>query len=825
MYRSCFLIILFFSISTIAQQPVFKWARQFGSSVIDDTYNDNGRSIAVDQQGNVYSAGLFFNVVDFDPGPGVFNLTASCISCGSIYISKLDSAGEFEWAKQIPTQPSGPITLTLDQNANIYLSSYFGGAVDFDPGPGVNSVTSIGQQDAFILKLDQAGNFGWIKQFGGAGSGNAAAGYSLDVDQNNNVVLCGSFYGTIDFDPGPNNFNLNGIGTSEVFIAKLTATGNFIWAKKLGNFTSVFHSVSAQDLNCDVQGNIYTTGNFNGVCDLDPGVNSFYLTSGGPSDGFICKLDANGNFLWAKQIGNSSGNNVIQPTGIEIDAQNYVYTTGSFIGTQDVDPGINVYNLTSNGSFDSYILKINAQGNFIWAKNLGGNSVDYSFDVAVDNNNDLYTIGIFSGVSDFDPGPAVFLLDLYDDAVLTKFDANGNFIYAAPFKRIADGLSAGRRLATDLLQNVYITGYFGGTVDFDPGPAVYALDEGRGWIDAFVLKLSKCTNITTATLTINSCDNYVLNNHVYDTSGTYIQTIPNTSGCDSIITLHLIINKKFTLQTITICDGESFYAGGANQTSAGVFKDTLQTSLGCDSIITTNLFVNPKPAPYLGQDKDLCVNSQLTITPGAFQSYVWQDMSTQNNFTVTTAGLYWVTVMNNYNCSATDSVLVNTVPLPSNFLKEKDSICSYDKLTLKPLVNYNSYSWSTGATQSNITISAPGQYWLRATDASGCTGTDTITIYPKQCMIGVYIPTAFTPNGDGKNDSFKAIVFGKLKSFKLRVFDRSGTLIFETIDPDHEWNGLYKGVSFTTATFVWYCTYQLEDQKQGYQKGTVTLIR
>ena len=92
-------------------------------------------------------------------------------------------------------------------------------------------------------------------------------------------------------------------------------------------------------------------------------------------------------------------------------------------------------------------------------------------------------------------------------------------------------------------------------------------------------------------------------------------------------------------------------------------------------------------------------------------------------------------------------------------------------------------------------------------------------------MLGVYIPGAFTPNSDGRNDIFKALVFGKVVSFKLQVFSREGQLVFQTTDPAKGWDGLYKGMSYSTTTFVWQCSYQLEGQRPDYQKGTVILVR
>jgi gliding motility-associated-like protein len=158
-------------------------------------------------------------------------------------------------------------------------------------------------------------------------------------------------------------------------------------------------------------------------------------------------------------------------------------------------------------------------------------------------------------------------------------------------------------------------------------------------------------------------------------------------------------------------------------------------------------------------------------------------------------------------------------------LKEKDSICTYESLEIMSTNAYANYQWSTGSAERKVTVQAPGTYWLKVIDAKGCSGTDSITVFQKQCMSGVNIPTAFTPNNDGKNDYFKALVFGKVLSFKLQVFDRAGQLIFQNTDPNKHWDGSYKGMDYSTAVFVWQCFYQIQGQKPGFQKGTVTVIR
>ncbi|MGZ8539943.1 MAG: T9SS type B sorting domain-containing protein, partial [Chitinophagaceae bacterium] len=133
--------------------------------------------------------------------------------------------------------------------------------------------------------------------------------------------------------------------------------------------------------------------------------------------------------------------------------------------------------------------------------------------------------------------------------------------------------------------------------------------------------------------------------------------------------------------------------------------------------------------------------------------------------------------------------------------------------------------WSTGSVNNRIVIDQPGEYKLQVTDANGCVGTDSITLFKKECMNGIYIPTAFTPGNDGKNDLFKALVFGKVVSFKLQVFDRAGQLIFQTTDPRKGWDGSNSGISYSTSVFVWQCFYQLDQQQPTYQKGTVTIVR
>src|SRR5678810_531363 len=212
----------------------------------------------------------------------------------------------------------------------------------------------------------QSANFKWAKQMGGRGAD--AAGASIAVDADGNVYTTGGFSGTADFDPGPGTYNLTSAGTYDMFIFKLDSSGNFIWAKQMGGNSSLDH-VSVSSITLDAAGNIYSTGTFQGTVDFDPAPGVFTLSAIGnfrTSASFVLKLDADGNFIWAKQTGGETEGG--GGRSIVTDAAGNVYTSGVFQWVQDFDPGPAIFNLDGGSDRDIYITKFDADGNFIWAK-------------------------------------------------------------------------------------------------------------------------------------------------------------------------------------------------------------------------------------------------------------------------------------------------------------------------------------------------------------------------------------------------------------------------------------------------------------------------
>lgn len=833
MKKSCFIFLLLITINHVySQLPQFQWAKAFHpNNQSNYRVSSNGRSVAVDQAGNVYSAGLFTYSTDFDPGPGSFTLTAANWANTAIYLSKLSASGDFLWAIQIPTYVEfGNIEISIDKNNNIYIASELRLPTDFDPGPGVLTLSPIGGVDAFVAKYDPNGNLIWAKQFGGPGD-TVPRSDILTTDNNNNVVVCGSFNSTIDFDPGPAVYNLTATAHIQSFIVKLNSNGQFIWARQFGEASSTYQGSAIRDVKTDAQGNIYLTGDFAGTCDFDPGLGSLLLQSKSTRDGFITKLDGNASLVWAKSIeGTTAFNNQMMIVrGIALDAANNVFVTGDFSGTFDLNTGPASTIITSVKG-DWFILKLSNQGEFSWSGVLGGTEIEVGADIDIGSDGSIYAIGSVGPINDMDPGPGVFGLSTtnqYGAAAIVRLNGGGAFISAAAFNQIGNeyGSCITRRMTMNKQDDIFITGSISGTVDFDFGSNVFPLSS-NGDLGPYVLKLGRCNNFTSATLTINECNNYTFYNETFDTTGTYIRTIPNSAGCDSIVTIHLTINKKFTQQSKTICEGETIFAGGAFQTRAGFYKDTLRTTLNCDSIITTHLIVNPKPIPNLGPDRDLCTGDKITLDPGTFKQYNWQNGTISDTLLVNTAGTYWVKVVNDFNCAASDTMVIkNLLPLPNGFLKTIDSLCSYDSLFIQPTGLYNQYVWSNGSTDKQLMIFKPGVYSLTVTDANGCKGTNSIGIIQKDCLEGVFIPNAFTPNNDGLNDVFKPIIGGKLNSYRFEIYNRWGELLFSTTEKDKGWNGTFKALPLPPGWFIWRCTYELEGEKPTQRKGQLFLMR
>ncbi|MEO8405841.1 MAG: SBBP repeat-containing protein, partial [Chitinophagaceae bacterium] len=709
----------------------FTWVKQFGAAGGFGA----GATLSLDAESNVYTTGQFMGTVDFDPNTPTYNLSTAT---SSTYISKLDANGNFIWAKSfVGTDFVSAVSTKIDASGNIYITGDFDRQVDFDPGPAVFTLSAIGD-DAFVVKLDNNGNFIWAKQFSGGVITTNLGGNGIAIDNAGNIIISGVFNGTTDFDPGSAVFNMTPSTLVDVFVIKLDANGNFAWGKQI---TGTGDSEGGY-VQLDQAGNIYTTGSFTGTEDFDPGTAAFNLTSPASRNIFVWKLNAAGNFVWAKQV---SGNADNYGSDILIDPSGNLYVTGILAGTSDFDTGPGLQNVTALGTTDAYLLKLDAAGNFVWVKQMGGTLPASGRKLSIDPAGNIYLAGELQGTIDADPGPATVTLTCAGqfDLFISKFTPAGNLTWA---KRLGGpGKDRAFDLKADAYEYVYSTGGFSQTVDFDPNAGVYDLTTVSG--GAFVHKMGPCF-FSGSTIDKTACNSYTLNTQTYTSNGIYSQVFTNIIGCDSIVTLHLTINSgSVSNNTASSCG--SYTWEGQTLTTSGHYTVTYLNATGCDSILNLDLTVG---------------NITKTISKTICQG--------ENYLGYSTTGTYTDVFSTMNGCDSTRTLNLTVSPTPADFLKATDSICENQQLTIHSLIAYSTYEWSTGSADRDIIVNAPGQYRLEVKDNNGCIGKDTINIYPKECFSNVAIPTAFSPNGDQLNDIFKVTVYQPLLVFRLEVFNR-----------------------------------------------------
>ena len=682
--------LLLFIIGTyFANGQIYRWSKRMGS-----TNYDNGFAVAVDSAGNVYSTGSYYGTVDFNPDPNIsYPITAD--GNYDSYIQKLDSSGNFIWAYGFGGNSDDRGTgIIVDSIGNVYTTGYFNGNnVDFDPGAGVSNESSAsGNPDVYIHKLNYDGTFAWVKTIGGT---NQDKGLGLSIDKSGNIYTTGFFSGNnVDFDPGAGSFSISSSSPSisDFFIEKLDNDGNFVWAKTLEGTTG---DDFGNAITIDNDGNVYTTGQFNGTIDFDPNVGLSNMTSAGELDIFVQKLDSLGNFQWAKQMGSTLGD---QGNSIVTDVSGNIYTTGGFTGTVDFDPNGGTSNLTSNGELDIFVQKLDPSGNFIWVKHIGGTGNDEGNDMTIDGEGSLYTVGYFNGAVNFqtDAGDTVYLTSNgLADIFVQKLDLNGDFVWVKQMGGTDDDYV--ESIMVDASDNIYTTGYFKDTVDFDTSPGIYNL-VSEGDFDIFVQKLAQGVDNTGPVIFAEDItdsagvEGYViiydfgvtaLDDYDSDPTITYshqegdtfeigitevIVTATDYSNNVSIDTFYISIMANSTLDSIvdTVCLGSRYiFANGDTVNDIASPFDhtsTLTRVSGGDSVIVTSIAL--LDTNMVSQSYTICEGDSFSISSSVYK----------------TAGIYLDTLSNLHGC---DSIVTTNLSVSdTNMVDQSLVICEGDSLVI-----------------------------------------------------------------------------------------------------------------------------------------------
>lgn len=510
--KALFLFCLI-SLSISSYGQTWNWATQSNGSTTSG-YN-LPYDIIIDANKNSYIVGEFDSPLHF----GSVNLFPAQ---RSMFVARFDSSGICTWAKMATTLSVG-FSITIDQNEDLIISGRYYGTAYFD----TISIHSNGQSDIFVAKINSAGNWQWIKSYGGIYDD---LGSQIATDLNNNIYVTGISADTLMFD----TCQINGVGNFDAFIAKFNTSGHCMWVK---------NSLSAgiekgTCITVSQSGTIYVGGVYSG----DPVIFGDTLNSIGQVDeyDFISKLDTNGNFIWTKQLSCNATNNMSGLSSLCTDGADNVYFTGNFSSSCVLDTFI--FGITPNAARNSYVAKLDSSSNVLWAKKGSGPLNNWGASIYVDSDKYCYVTGVFND-----------MLDFYDcsstnngvNGYVLKLDSSGNCMCLTNIKNTYPS-----GIYVDAL-NFWLTGSFTNTAFFGS----YSLTTPKP-LEVFIANSTTCP-VTTEIGDLNNSDADFI---IYPNPGCEFFNIKN-SECKKINVeiynpLGLLVDKKIVTSNERVNIGE-----------------------------------------------------------------------------------------------------------------------------------------------------------------------------------------------------------------------------------------------------------------------------
>jgi gliding motility-associated-like protein len=651
--------------------------------------------------------------------------------------------------------------------------------------------------NVFLVKHDASREMVWRKEYGGDGMDYGVAikpvtgGYIILGATNSTNQDVSGLHGPPPNPPLP-----------DIWVFRIDHDGNLLWQKCLGG--------SGTDLPGSID--ITSSGGYiiSGYTNSNNGDVSG--SQGGNGDIWVVELNAAGNIVWQRCYGGSAydGGGVTRtvkpggPTGAPNDGpptflapmnQIKALPGGGFIltGITESNDG-DVSGHQGNG--DIWMSRLDAVGNIVWQNCYGGSELEMPCGVIP--LSDGYVVGGSSGSSD-----APINNNGGSDGWMFKTDLNGNMIWQYNYGGIADDI------CYDLLQaadgGFYMTG----------GIKSRNTCINNGMEDFWTIKTNREGVWLWEKLQGGSRDDFAT--RIVEAADGLLYVI----GWERSIDLDVIGHHSSPIASfITNDKWIIIYGFGGGPDANPRVTITAAAETICEG----------KPVEFKAESFNAGTNPHYSWYVNGVEQMAYGPVFTTNTLQdgdIVTCKLYA-----QLPCVVNDTLISNEITIRwypngrvSGFLPLQITKCVNLYEELKPTMTFAKYLWSTGATTATIKIVNPGLYWLEVTDVTGCSGRENVWVTTKSCMNAVYVPSAFTPNNDGKNDIFKPLVDGKLLQYSFKIYDRWGQLVLQTTDPNKGWNGKRGGVDQDTNVYVWICTYQLEGEAAKTEKGTFLLIR
>lgn len=374
----------------------YAWATSLGGAC-------SVRGAHADANGGVYVIGHFLNDIDLDPGPGVdMHSVGADLGARGAFLLRLGPAGEYLWGRSW-----GPAVMALglgrSEDGSVFVSGSFRGAVDFDPGPGVDvqeATKFVGGSSAFLSRFDADGNYLWGRTWGDGGS---AFGHHVAINAVGDAVVGGRVENTVDLDPGPIMQLHETQGPADFQVSRFTADGSLVFA--FGLEGAGYENVNGVDFAPD--GHVWVLGDTNGaVIDVDPGVGETLVSNPGTDyENFAARYDEAGAFVQALSF---AGQDYLRAITCDCDGQ--LYLGGNLEAEVDLDPGPGVAMHVSAGHRDAFTVALDAAGAYRWSRSWPNLEFSGTSELVLDGDRMLHAQIDFMGTIDADGGPGELLI-------------------------------------------------------------------------------------------------------------------------------------------------------------------------------------------------------------------------------------------------------------------------------------------------------------------------------------------------------------------------------------------------------------------------------
>jgi len=761
---SIFILLSFFNLGSIRGQ---EWA---WLQTIRPGGNEYCWDIATDPTGNVLATGRVKGTSIFGSTPNTQTPSWKSNNETDVFLVKYRPNGSLAWVKRDGGKEADwGRGVATDHHGNVYVTGDYCDTAQF----GAQQIIGLGasqNRNIFVAKYDSSGTCLWARTAGNTVA--TARGHEITVDTAGNVYITGSTNQQSTFDGALAGTN----GKTQGFIAKYSASGNIIWVKTVT--ASTFSQ--GNGIKFSKNGALYITGDFKGTLTVN-GTNyvGFGITY---TDIFTCKMDINGNFIWAK-VGTGNGDQIAN--GVDTDDYDNVYITGNFVNNCNFGTATIVANAIGATAYDMLIAKYDLNGTLKWVKNIGGAGPDPGYDICVHRNSNILVVGRLAGSGEMDTIP---ITNSIGTTMVACFDSTGVPLWhklagGNPSGPTGAGTNSGNGIAVDSNGNVFSGGTFSYNITIGSTTVDIPVQNGE---DAYIAKLFPpinpviavnkkiiCTN-DTVSFTVSQDGSPLAYQWLFSGGTPAISSIANPSvtyTVSGIYDVQLIISNGFETDTTilqnyvyvgspvtinmgndtTICQGQmlmldaglgltnySWNIGGTNRTlttsSAGQYFVTALNGCNLTLSDTIQIAINPLPVLDLGTDTIICQGTTVILDAGpGMNSYLWNNSSTDQIINVSAQGQYFVTITNSNSCSKSDSIQVMVKSIPVVNLGPDTTICQNETLLLDAGNPMSSYLWNNASTDQTLTISTQGQYWVAVSVATNCNANDTIQVIVDVC--------------------------------------------------------------------------------------------